>query len=382
MANLFNENAPAQPGASSSNTLSAFFDSRSDAESAVQKLKDAGISDDKVRFVPGYESDEARNNVASDDRGGFWHSLSSFFFADDDRATYAEGLRRGGFLVSVSDINDADYETAHDILDDDGAIDIDERADQWRTEGWDSNAALAASTYDRKASTEVGVPSTAKRDDTFDTGSRDEIIPIVQENLRVGKRDVNNGSVKVRAYTVETPVTESLSLRDENVSIDRRPVDRALTDADRAFQDRTLSAEEHHEEAVVSKDARVVEEIGVRKTSADRTETINDTIRKTEVDVQDGRGQSQSQGSFGQRQTSGRLFASRDIQEHSEVVGSDGGHVGTVDHIEGSRIKLTKTDSKDGQHHYLGLNTVGSVDGNRVRLTVPANEALAQSSFQ
>jgi hypothetical protein len=66
-------------------------------------------------------------------------------------------------------------------------------------------------------------------------------------------------------------------------------------------------AEEHHEEAVVPKDASVIEEKGPRKTASDRTETVNDTVRKTELEAEDKRigGQSQSQNRFGQSQDQG-----------------------------------------------------------------------------
>jgi hypothetical protein len=66
------------------------------------------------------------------------------------------------------------------------------------------------------------------------------------------------------------------------------------------------------------------------------------------------------------------------IREHMEVVGSDGGHVGTVDKVEGDRIKLTKKDDPDGtgaHHHYLSLSAVASVSGHQVRLSVPAEQA-------
>ncbi|MBY5570665.1 YsnF/AvaK domain-containing protein [Rhizobium leguminosarum] len=313
MANLYNGTTGSVTSNPTKNNLSAFFDSRSDAERAVERLKDAGVANDAIRFLPGYEANGDAGAVASDDRSGFWAKLEDWFFPDEDRATYAEGLRRGGFLVSVQ-VDDATYETAHDILDDEGSIDIDERADSWRREGWDaqrSNEAFATSTYDASRQRkfdddldDVVKSSAISREDTFNDGSRDEAIPVVEENLRVGKRDVNNGSVRVRAYTVDAPVREKVSLRDENVEIERRTVDRPLTDADRAFQDRTIAAEEHHEEAVVSKDARVVEEIGLRKTASDRTETIDDSVRKTEVEVEDGRrgGQSQSQGGQSQGQ--------------------------------------------------------------------------------
>ena len=64
------------------------------------------------------------------------------------------------------------------------------------------------------------------------------------------------------------------------------------------------------------------------------------------------------------------------IHEHMEVIGADGGHVGTVDHVEGERLKLTKSDpGSGGKHHYLGLNFVEDVDGGRVRLSMKAELA-------
>lgn len=298
MANTYSETSTntAFSSRSGASQLSALFDDRTEAARAVERLKEAGVPADNIRYMPGYEADGRADNVASDDRSGFWAKLEDWFYPDEDRATYAEGLRRGGALVSVSGLNDALYHTAHDILDDDGSIDIDERADTWRSEGWNyepSTTANAASTYDANRSS---------RDDTVDARGR-ETIPVVEENLRVGKRDVSNGSVRVRAYTVEEPVREDLSLRDENVTIERKSVDRPLTDADNAFRDRTISAEEHHEEAVVSKDARVVEEIGIRKEASERTETISDTVRKTEVEVEDNRKIGKGQSGFSESQS-------------------------------------------------------------------------------
>ena len=98
--------------------------------------------------------------------------------------------------------------------------------------------------------------------------------------------------MRVRSYVVEQPVQEQVNLRDESVNVERRPVDRPLTgaDRDRAFQERTIEAEEKSEEAVVNKEARVKEELVVNKDVNQRTETVSDTVRRTEVDVQDERG--------------------------------------------------------------------------------------------
>ena len=106
--------------------------------------------------------------------------------------------------------------------------------------------------------------------------------------MRVGKRDTSHGRVRVRAYTVETPVSEMVELRDEHVELVRTPVNRPAK-VDEDYRERSFEAEEHREEAVVSKEARVVEEIGLRKTSDTRQETVSDTVRHTEVEVDDER---------------------------------------------------------------------------------------------
>ncbi|RDJ03555.1 hypothetical protein [Rhizobium grahamii] len=130
MTNVYNDGAPA--GSRAKSTLTALFDSRSNAEDAVDKLKEAGVVD--VRLMPGYEAD-GEGSAAAVEGSGFWSRLGDWFFPAEDREVYAEGLRRGGFLVSAS-VDRSNYDTAHDILDDEGSIDMDERADFWRTEGW------------------------------------------------------------------------------------------------------------------------------------------------------------------------------------------------------------------------------------------------------
>jgi stress response protein YsnF len=91
---------------------------------------------------------------------------------------------------------------------------------------------------------------------------------------------------------VERPVSEQVSLREERVEVERRPVSgttQAGTISGDPFQERTIEVEERREEAVVSKEARVVEEVVVRKEAEQRTETVSDTVRRTEVDVEDER---------------------------------------------------------------------------------------------
>ncbi|WP_430246363.1 YsnF/AvaK domain-containing protein [Neorhizobium sp. DAR64861/K0K2] len=264
---------------SHSNTITAFFDDRSEADRAIERLSEAGIPRSAIKMI----ADGGETTTTTHESKGFWAALGEFFLADDDRNTYAEGIRRGGFLVTVSGYPFDLHDRALDILDDEGSIDIDERSKAWEFEGWSrtgSTEAYAASSYDRTSGTATSTAIDA---------DNEEVIPVIEEELRVGKRDVNNGRVRVRSYVTETPVSGSVSLRDENVEITRRTVDRPLNGNEDAFVDRTIEAEEHREEAVISKEARVVEEISLKKTAQQRQETVSDSVRKTEVEVEDDR---------------------------------------------------------------------------------------------
>lgn len=315
--------------------LSAFFDNQEDAERAVTRLRELGLSDASIRMAGGEEY--KTRDLEARDEGGFWDSISNFFFPNDERATYAEGLRRGGYIVTVSGVPEERFDQAVDILDDEGSVDLDERSETWRSEGWQpalvdddplagrrdaplagaaagtAGTAAAAEAYDpaapragertvpvsddaalAAAAAESGsVPPVDRRDENYEAGvaraGDEEVIPVVEERLRVGKRDTNLGRVRVRSYVVEEPVSEDVNLRSERVEVERRPVDRAVGAGDPAFTDRTIEAEEHVEEAVVDKEARVTEEIALRKSAEERTETVSDTVRRTEVEVEDDR---------------------------------------------------------------------------------------------
>jgi uncharacterized protein (TIGR02271 family) len=120
-------------------------------------------------------------------------------------------------------------------------------------------------------------------------GRDDEVIQAAEEQLRVGKREIGRGSVRVRSYVTERPVEEQVALREETVHVERRPVDRPLDAGDAAFQEREIEVTARGEEAVISKEARVTEEIALRKDVDTRTETVRDTVRKQEVEVEDER---------------------------------------------------------------------------------------------
>jgi len=106
---------------------------------------------------------------------------------------------------------------------------------------------------------------------------------VIRENLNVGKEEVERGGIRLRSRIVETPVEERVNLREENVNVGRTPVDRPATEADLREQD--VEMRERAEVPVVNKETRVVEEISLNKEVTERDETIRDTVRDTEVDI-------------------------------------------------------------------------------------------------
>lgn len=119
-------------GPSGARTVTAFFDTGDHASTARADLIAAGVPDSDITVV-GSNADHF--TVAQEQHKGFWESLGDFFMPDDDRRAYAEGLRRGGYAVSVK-ASGTLYDLAIDVLDRDGAVDLDERAMNWEREGW------------------------------------------------------------------------------------------------------------------------------------------------------------------------------------------------------------------------------------------------------
>nr|MDQ2735391.1 YsnF/AvaK domain-containing protein [Pseudomonadota bacterium] len=218
-------------------------------------------------------------SVASDPphhEGGIAHFFRSLFGEDDTSTagytdTYEEAFRRGNYGVTVTTANDAEMDRAEKILNDCGAVDIDEKSEQWKKEGW-TGAALGGGAAAAAGSLQDG---------------QSQKLQEVQEELKIGKRAVARGGVRIFTRMTEVPVEETVRLREERANVQRTAVDRPATEADfAAFKEGSIEVREMSEEAVVSKSARVTGEVSVGKEVTEREEVIRDKVRKTTVDVE------------------------------------------------------------------------------------------------
>jgi uncharacterized protein (TIGR02271 family) len=293
-------------------TLVAAFDSMTDAEAAKAKLIGLNIAQGNIQLsssgaatsgpttAAGAASTQA---PAGHHDESFGEKVSHFFgslFGDADNgkphhyaSAYPEAYRRGATLLTVTVATDAEAERVEDLLEDSGAIDIDERAATW-TDGAGAGAGLShvAGTHQGAGvatSHATGVDTTTAAATTGLTGAA--AIPVIEEQLRVGKREVTTGRVRVVTRVTERPVEETVRLHEEHAVIERNAVNRDATAADlAAFKDGSIEITETAEEAVVGKTARVVEEVRVGTKATDHNETVRDTVRRTDVDVEGKQG--------------------------------------------------------------------------------------------
>jgi uncharacterized protein (TIGR02271 family) len=273
------------------------FDSRSQAEAARERLTRSRIDADDVRIIDQSDSTRSASGSGGDsgEGEGLWSAIKSAFLPLDDSHAYEEGMRRGGFLLCAR-VGEDKADEAIRILDESDSVDFEERQNNWRSEGWAPYQQTAAS------GTAGGFEQQARQAQQTDRTVAEETIPIVEEELRVGKREVERGGARVRSYVTETPVSQQVNLREEHVSVERRPVDREVGESELQgdmLQDREISMTETAEEAVVGKEARVTEELVVRKTAEERTETVEDTVRNTEVEVDEGVRETAGRSAFG-----------------------------------------------------------------------------------
>ena len=202
--------------------------------------------------------------------GGLMGALVNNGVPEEEAGYYSEGVRRGGSLVMITAPDDR-VDDVERIMNNHDPVDIEERVEKWKEEGFTG--------YDAKAEAYTAEQVAAEQ--------QRYSVPIVEEDVKIGKREVAGGGKRIRSYVREIPVEENVTLRDENVTVERRDVNRAVTDADAAFEEKTIEMTETHEEAVVQKEARVTGEVVVGKEVSEHTETVKDSVRRTEVEVED-----------------------------------------------------------------------------------------------
>jgi stress response protein YsnF len=226
-----------------SKTVVGIFDNDHEAQNAVSELKSNGFSESQI------DVSVKTNHGDSDDDSG----ISNFFsnmIDDNNQASHYTEVARKGSVVTVHAQSDEEARAAAQILDQHGSIDMDERYSQ---------SQHSASNDERP-------------------------IPVIEEQLHVGKKEVETGGMKLRSKIIERPVEEHIRLRSEKVTVQHHHVERPATEAD-LMKEQTIEETAHSEVPVINKDAKITEQVSLHKSIEENEETIHDSVRSTEVDI-------------------------------------------------------------------------------------------------
>jgi stress response protein YsnF len=268
------------------NTVIGLFENKENAMEARRQLLNNGFTESQIDFSSQGKM-EGQFEGKDEQESGITRFFKSIFGSSDEADNYSEVARRGTLVTVHTDTMTA-AELAADILDQYGAVNANKMADKYRKRSAAGEDDLVKDNADELAM--------SNKDAETETS-----IPVIEEQLEVGKKVVETGGVRVRSQIIERPVEEHLRLREEHVSVERNPVNREATAADlESFKEGTIETTENAEVPVVGKEARVVEEIRIKKEVKERDETIRGSVRRQDVNVEKKKKSKKTTGSENQ----------------------------------------------------------------------------------
>ena len=287
--------------------LVAVFDTVANADRAVQSLEHANVPSASIRRY--HRDDPALENLSTgtstrvgaastatveDDRvhhrsSGFWAWLTGEdsgttnpnYEADD--AYYGRHIESGNTVLAVT-VEQAESQRVMDLLADQMPLKLEDAGTEASLTDRQDTTAMRDTVRD---GTMGARHATTEPNQITGTTERDEVIPLAEEQVEIGKRRVDHAT-RIRRYVVETPVERQVNLHDETVEIERRRPVAGSTPGAGAFEERTVEVQTSSERPEVTKTANVAEEVVVRKAVTERPETIRETVRKEQVEVDKG----------------------------------------------------------------------------------------------
>jgi uncharacterized protein (TIGR02271 family) len=291
-------------------TIIGLFDDKDEARRTIEDLERAGASADDISVISKDEIADfggihqspldirglgtmsahgpltayLNRDTATESGDAITSVLMQMGVPESTATAYVDAVRQGCTLETVA-VDDSKADEALRIMRAHAAnLEPSLEAERTLDESGYVAGAEPLESRDVRGREDLGERLEAKKED--ETGGT-SVLPVAEEELRVGKREVGSGGVRATSRVENVPVEKEISLQKESVDVERRDVDRPLTDADEAFKERTVEVTARSEEPVVEKRAHVVQEVVLRKDAETTTETIRDTVRKTDVKVED-----------------------------------------------------------------------------------------------
>jgi stress response protein YsnF len=271
-----------------SKTVVGLFKHRSEVDGVMASLQNTGISRDSIKVVDHDElvKHEALTAEETSSKAGIRGLLTRMFGAQghieaDSSASplYTDWVRNGGLLVAVN-TDESNAERVSKIMETYADVDMTKRTIKTEPERKTTEASELKPA--RESVREAIIP----RSEQGRRLKEEQTFPVIQEEMHVGKRKVER-AVRVFTHVTEIPFEETVTLRDETVVVEKQSANRIASETDlKTLAESRFEVIETSEEAVVSKEAHVIEEITIGKSVVDHEEKIRGKLRKTSVDVE------------------------------------------------------------------------------------------------
>ena len=262
-------------------TVVAVFDTAAHAEAAIKALKAGGFADADISLFDDARLKAGKAAIAAGVKeAGLWHRLFGRDVHQHEAAVYGQTIEEGGVVVSAR-VLDSEVAHAIAILDLHRPVDVHDRA---VTSGIAPAALVAA--VEKKLD---AVPLARAQQVAVSpklAAAHDEVLRLAEEQLQVGKQMLETGRTRVRRFITERDVSADVNLHEEHAEVLRRAVTDPKFVGDIDWADREIEMVESAEHALVSKTARVVEEVSLKKIGTDHVETVHDKLRRQQVEIE------------------------------------------------------------------------------------------------
>jgi uncharacterized protein (TIGR02271 family) len=238
----------------------AVYDTEANANAALKSLASAGYRTSDISVI----RSEGEATKAGLYEPGVWQRLFGRDLEHHEATVLSRSFKEGSVIVSVR-VPESEATKVESLLDSHKPVDVLDRAKAYGLAG--ATAAVPQT------------PAPVKQ-------AGEEMLRVAEEQINVGKRMFESGHTRVRRYMVEKPVEANITLHEEHAEVIRRAVTDPAYVKDIDWSDKTIDVTETAEEAVVNKTARITEEVLIRKQGSDRTQTVHDTVRRQQVDVE------------------------------------------------------------------------------------------------
>jgi stress response protein YsnF len=256
------------------------YDTAEHAEAARRNLEAAGFAPSEISMINSKTLSVAGDKLREP---GLWHRLFGRDIQQYEAALYGRSVEAGGTVLTVR-VPETDVSRATAILNAHQSVDVLKRAEQ---QGLIKSATTTKPTVASAPVTYAEAPplTRAASGSSIALGN-EEIIALAEEHLSVGKRVIQEGTTRIRRFVTEMPVEEQVTLHEEHARVVRRAIADPGYLRNLDWTDKTIEITETTEEPVISKSARVAEEVVIQREGSDHVKTVRDKVRRQEVEVE------------------------------------------------------------------------------------------------